>query len=53
METQHTDDTMNLFIDVLADMICQYINAEQERQQRSAYWLNYLASLGIEAKIVA
>lgn len=42
-----------LFIDILADMIFQYLDAEQERQQRAAFWLDYLIGLGIEARIVA
>lgn len=53
MDTIQESNEQDLFIDVLADMICQYLDAEQERQQRSAFWLNYLASLGIEAQIVA
>ncbi|MFE9276823.1 hypothetical protein ACQKLN_11290 [Paenibacillus glucanolyticus] len=54
MNTIQESNEQDLFIDVLADMICQYLDAEQEeRQQRAAYWLKYLASLGIEAQIVA
>lgn len=53
MNTIQEPNEQDLFIDVLADMICQYLDAEQERQQRAAFWLNYLASLGIEAQIVA
>lgn len=53
MNTIQESNEQDLFIDILADMICQYIDAEQERHQRAAFWLNYLAGLGIEAKIVA
>ncbi|WP_339812760.1 hypothetical protein MKY63_10720 [Paenibacillus sp. FSL R7-0189] len=53
MHTIIEPSEQELFIDILADMICQYLDVEQERQQRGAFWLRYLEGLGIEARIVA
>ncbi|MCT1398095.1 hypothetical protein M4D81_03655 [Paenibacillus sp. p3-SID867] len=51
--TMQKSNGQDLFIDVLADMICQYLDAKQERQQRADYWLNLFENVGIEAQIVA
>ncbi|MEC0371138.1 hypothetical protein [Paenibacillus chibensis] len=51
--TMQKSNEQGLFIDVLAEMICQYLDAKQELQQRADYWLKLFKSVGIEAKIVA
>lgn len=42
----HTDPSHNteLFIDILADMICQYI--EEERQRRISFWEQFMKDIG-------
>lgn len=53
MHTVLTPNEQDLFIDILADMICRYLDDEKERQQRAAFWLRFFENLGIEARIVA
>lgn len=52
METHRDENAMNLFIDILADMVDHYIAVEEERQMRANFWLAYFKSIGVEAQIV-
>ncbi|MGE6229858.1 hypothetical protein ACTHPH_20590 [Paenibacillus pasadenensis] len=44
MDINQQTNEQDLFIDVLADMICQLI--EEERQRRIAFWEQFMKDIG-------
>jgi|GEM_PF-3360134 len=44
MDTTQQKNEQELFIDILADMICQYI--KDEKQQRIAFWEQFMKDIG-------
>ncbi|MGP0585558.1 hypothetical protein [Paenibacillus timonensis] len=43
----------DLFIEVLADMICNYMQTQQERQQRAAFFVKIFKDAGIQLQIIS